>query len=132
MKAVLDAGALLAVEKRDRKVGAMLRVLQARRVPLWTSAGVVAQVWRDGSKQVLLSRILGGVGVRGLTAGDERTTGELLSAARTRDVIDAHLALCVDAGDQVLTSDPDDLGHLLTTRKVDATLVRTSNVKATW
>ncbi len=125
MKAVLDAGALLAVEKRDRAVGAMLRVLQERRVPVWTSAGVVAQVWRDGSKQALLARVLAGVGVRGLTAGDDKSTGELLASARTRDVIDAHLALCVDAGDHVLTSDPEDVGHLLATRKVGATLVRT-------
>jgi hypothetical protein len=36
---VLDAGAFVAVEKRDRRVGAMLRVLRQRRVSAWTSAG---------------------------------------------------------------------------------------------
>jgi hypothetical protein len=125
VKAVLDAGALLAVEKRDRRVGAILRVLQQRRVPVWTSAGVVAQVWRDGRKQALLASVLSGVGVRGLTAGDDRSTGELLSSTRTHDVIDAHLALCVAEGDQVLTSDPDDIDRLLTARRVKATLIRT-------
>lgn len=124
MKAVLDAGALVAVEKRDRKVGAMLRVLQQRRVPVWTSAGVVAQVWRDGSQQALLARVLAGVGVRGLSSGDDRLTGELLSSSRTRDVIDAHMAICVADGDILLTSDPDDLAHLLDARGVKATLVR--------
>lgn len=123
MKAVLDSGALVAVEKRDRKVGALLRVLQQRKVSIWTSAGVVAQVWRDGSKQALLAQVLDGVGVRGLGAGDDRRTGELLAAARVRDVVDAHVALCVDDGDQVLTSDPYDLGHLLATRGRRATIV---------
>jgi hypothetical protein len=63
--------------------------------------------------------------VRNEALGRALDTCELLSAARTRDVIDAHLALCVDAGDHILTRDPDALEHLLTARKVDATLVRT-------
>jgi hypothetical protein len=85
---------------------------------------VVAQLWRDGSQQALLARVLAGVGVRGLSSGDDRLTGELLSSSRTRDVIDAHLALCVADGDILLTSVPDDLAHLLDARGVKATLVR--------
>ena len=81
MKAVLDAGAFVAVEKRDRKVGAMLRVLQQRRVPLWTSAAVVAQVWRDGRKQAPLARILDGVGAVG---SPRERTNELASSSRLR------------------------------------------------
>ncbi len=123
MKAVLDAGAFVAVEKRDRRVGAMLRVLQQRRVSLWTSAGVVAQVWRQGARQALLSKVLAGVGVRALGPGDDKRTGELLALAGTDDVIDGHVALVVENGDQLLTSDPDDLDHLLATRGVDATIV---------
>jgi len=125
MKAVLDAGAFVAVEKRDRRVGAMLRVLQQRRVPLWTSAAVVAQVWRNGSKHALLSKVLAGVGVRALAAGDDKRTGELLALAGTSDVIDAHVSLAVEAGDHVLTSDPDDLEQLLAARRIDALLVTT-------
>jgi len=125
VKAVLDAGAFVAVEKRDRKIGAMLRVLQQRRVPLWTSAAVVAQVWRDGRKQAPLARILEGVGVRGLAAGEDKRTGELLGVARMHDVIDAHIALLVDDGDHLLTSAPDALERLLAARRIDATLVRT-------
>src|SRR5258706_14246749 len=120
MKAVLDAGSLVAIEKRDRKVGAMLRLLQQQRVPLWTSAAVVAQVWRDGRKQALLAKTLAGVGVRALGEGDDRAIGELLALARMDDVIDAHIALVVDDGDRVLTSDPDDIARLLATRRIDA------------
>lgn len=124
MKAVLDAGVFVAAEKRDRRIGAMLRVLQQRKVPLRTSAAVVAQVWRDGRKQALLAQLLAGVAVDALDARTDRSTGELLAAARTHDVIDAHLALAVDEGDQLLTSDPQDLGRLLDARGVDATIVR--------
>ena len=125
MKAVLDAGAFVAVEKRDRRVGALLRVLQQLRVPLRTSSAVVAQVWRDGRKQARLARILAGVGVRSLAPGDDRRTGELLALTGTSDVIDAHLALEVDDNDHLLTRDPDDLARLLDARGVDATLVTT-------
>lgn len=125
MKVVLDAGAFVAVEKRDRRVGAMLRVLAQQRVPLWTSAAVIAQVWRDGRKQALLARILDGVGVRGLGSGEDKRIGELLAVARMHDVIDAHVALAVDDGDHVLTSDLEDLRRLLAARGIDATLVKT-------
>jgi hypothetical protein len=125
VRAVLDSGAFVAIDKDDREVAAMLRVLQRRRIPLWTSSAVVAQVWRDGRKQALLARILGGVGVRALGPGDDVRTGELLRKAKRADVIDGHVALLVDDGDQLLTSDPDDLEHLLEVRGVDASVIVT-------
>jgi len=125
VRAVLDAGAFVAVEKRDRNMGAMLRVLQQRRVPLATSSAVVAQVWRDGRKQDLLARLLSGVDVRALAPGDDSRTGELLARAKTDDVIDAHLVLGAEDGDRVLTSDPDDIRRLVDARGVDATVVVT-------
>jgi hypothetical protein len=125
VRAVLDAGAFVAIEKRDRRVGAMLRVLQQRRVPLTTSSAVVAQVWRDGRKQALLARLLSGVDVRALAPGDDRRTGELLGLAKTDDVIDAHLVLGIEDGDRVFTSDPEDIDGLLEARGVDATVIVT-------
>ena len=125
MNVVLDAGAFIAIERRDRKMGAMLRLFQAQGVRLRTSSAVVAQVWRDGRAQALLARILQGVAVRGLTPGVDRQTGELLAASRTNDVADAHVALIVEEDDRVLTSDPEDLTRLLATRGVEATVVKT-------
>lgn len=123
MKAVLDAGALVAVERRDRRVGALLRVLQQRRVPLWTSAAVLAQVWRDGARQATLARLLQGVGVRPLAMDDGKQAGALLGSTGTDDVVDAHLALLLEAGDRVLTSDSDDVLRLLAARRVRAIVV---------
>jgi hypothetical protein len=99
VKVILDAGAFVAIERRDRRIEAMLRVLHEQRVPLWTSAAVVAQVWRNGRKQVLLARILPAVGVRPLASGDDTRIGELLAVTRTNDVIDGHVALLADDAD---------------------------------
>lgn len=113
MKAVLDAGALVAIDRRDRAVGAELRVLQQRGTPLRASAAVVGQVWRDGRKQANLSRVLAGVGIEALAEGDGRRIGELLARAGSADVVDAHVALLTAPADVVLTSDSDDIRALL-------------------
>lgn len=123
MKAVLDAGAFLAVDKRDRRLRALLRVLQAKEVDLLTSSAVIAQVWRDGRRQARLAQLLGGVGVRALAPTEDRRTGELLARVRTGDVVDGHLSLCVADGDKVLTSDRSDIERLLEARGVNATIV---------
>lgn len=116
MKAVLDAGALVAIDRRDRTVGAELRVLQQQGTPVRTSAAVVGQVWRDGRKQANLARVLAGVGIEPLGTDDGKRIGELLGQAGSADVIDAHVALLVDPADLVLTSDPRDIRALLRAR----------------
>lgn len=123
MALVLDAGALIAVERRDRRVGALLRVAQRDAIPVRTSAAVVAQVWRDGTRQANLARVLGGVDERGLDPRSARRIGELLCEAGTSDAVDGHVALLTAAGDAVLTSDPDDLTQLLAVRGVEATVI---------
>lgn len=120
---VLDSGALIAVDRRDRRVGAMLRAAQRERVPVRTSAAVVAQVWRSGARQVNLARTLAGVAVFSLDGGSGRRVGKLLAASRSRDVVNAHVALITEPDDTMLTSDPDDLRALLAARAVSANLL---------
>lgn len=124
MRAVLlDAGALVAIDRRDRRVGSMLRVVQEARLPVRTSAAVVAQVWRNGGRQANLARVLAGVEVRSLDGRDGRRAGELLASSGTADVVDAHLTLLARPDDRVLTSDPGDIGRLLVARGVEADVV---------
>jgi PIN domain nuclease of toxin-antitoxin system len=123
MTVVLDAGALIAVDKRDRAVGAMLRVLQRDGVPLVTSAAVVAQAWRDPRRQVNLARVLAGVDIAALDDVVAKKVGELLRANGTSDLADAHVALLVQPQERVLTSDVADIGALLRTRRVKAVIV---------
>ncbi len=123
MSLVLDAGALLAIDRRDRRVGALLRLAQQERIAVRTSPAAVAQVWRDGAHQAQLARVLAGVEVPPLDLGSGKRLGALLGTSRTDDLVDAHVALLASAGDQVLTSDPDDLRRLLDALAVDATVV---------
>ena len=120
MKAILDAGALVAVDRRDRLAGAQLRLLQQQRVPVRASAAVVGQVWRDGRRQFNLARVLAGVGIEALAGDDGKRIGELLALAHSADVFNAHVALLTAAADLVLTSDPGDIGSLLQARGVQA------------
>lgn len=122
MALVLDTGALIAIDRRNRALGALLRVAQRNALPVRTSTAAVAQVWRDGSRQANLARVLAGVDQGDLDRPAARKLGELLGAASTADVVDGHVALVTASGDHLLTSDPDDLAHLLETRQVEATI----------
>jgi hypothetical protein len=121
---VLDAGALVAIERSDRSVVALLkRELLAGRAPL-THGGVVGQVWRSGSgRQANLARLLRGVEVRALDGALGRRAGELLGLAGEVDVIDAAVALLAVDGDVILTSDPGDLAALVAAAGTHADIV---------
>jgi hypothetical protein len=121
--AVLDAGALTAIDRRDRTVGAMLRVLQRDGEPVRTSAGAIAQVWRAGRRQADLARALPGVEVAVLDELAAKKVGELLGSSGTSDLVDAHVALLVLPGGKVLTSDEPDFKALLRARRVKATVI---------
>ena len=55
---VLDAGALVAFERNDRRVRRLIELAAEHGASVHVPAGVVGQVWRDGSRQVRLVRLL--------------------------------------------------------------------------
>jgi hypothetical protein len=76
---------------------------------------VLAQVWRDGSRQALLARALRNPGIVAapLNHDDAKRVGELLRASGTTDVVDAHVAVLAGRlRAPVITSDPDDITNL--------------------
>ena len=108
----LDAGALIAIEKNDRRVVAALRLALQERLSITVPAGVVGQVWRDGARQVRLARLLGAtaVSVEPLDDLRARAAGQLCGARGTKDVIDASVVLSAKArGDRIFTSDIAEL-----------------------
>jgi hypothetical protein len=110
MTLVLDSGALIAIERLDRSVVALIkRERRADRAPL-THAGVIGQVWRGGGgRQGNLARLLPGVEVVPLDDALSRRAGVLIGKTKTTDVVDAAVALLAKDGDEILTSDPDEL-----------------------
>jgi predicted nucleic acid-binding protein len=112
---VLDAGALIAFERNDRKVRTLVELAMAHGGVVHAPGGVVAQVWRDGSRQVRLARLLGSglVQVQALDREEAQGTGVLCGKSGERDVVDASVALLARRHDAaVVTSDPEDLARI--------------------
>ena len=121
MGLVLDSGALVAFERGDRGVAALVEAARRRRDPVVTSSGCVAQAWRGGGpRQALLARLLRGVAERGLDRDVSRSVGQLCAETGTTDVIDGHIALLASDRDTVLTSDAEDIRALLRERRCRA------------
>lgn len=111
----LDAGALIAFDRNDRAVVAIIARAREQNVRLAAPAGVVGQVWRDGRRQARLARLLGSdlVEIEPLDDMRARAAGQRCGVTGTRDVIDASVVLCArQRGHGVLTSEPDDLHRL--------------------
>jgi hypothetical protein len=112
----LDTGALIALERKDERMKALLaRVLAHPEMIVHIPAGVVAQAFRDGSKQVRLVRLLKETQARVVALDEEtaRAVGILLGLRGTNDVVDASVVMCARRYDQpVVTGDPDDLRRL--------------------
>jgi hypothetical protein len=86
---------------------------------------VIGQVWRGRRpRQSLLARALDGIDVRALDVALGRAAGELLGTARRQDVIDAALVLLAQDGDNILTSDPDDIEPLARAAGRDVEVIR--------
>lgn len=116
MTLILDAGALIAVERRDRATTLEIEVARRRGEDVVVPAGVVGQVWRGSPAQALLARLLNStdVSVEPLTDTTARAAGVLCGIAQTSDVIDASVVVAARQRDDpvVLTADGSDLLRL--------------------
>ena len=108
---ILDAGFLVSVDRGERTAQEFLTAAVRRRTPLSTTHPVVAQVWRNGTRQARLARFLGSIAVHPFDNGPQ--VGAILSRSGTADVVDAHLvAVAVRLAEPILTADVDDLDLL--------------------
>lgn len=115
----VDTGGLLALERGDARVRALLRRAREAGIPIAVPAGVVAQAWRGGPRQARVARLLAdpAASVPPLDELSARAVGLLCGRSGHPDVVDVHVALHArDAHHAVITSDGNDL------RAVDPTL----------
>jgi hypothetical protein len=112
----LDTGALIAIERGNEQVRALLRRALAHDLGLAVPAGVVGQAWRGGAgAQVPLARLLADPKVHtvALDGAAARAAGVLCGTAGHPDVIDASVVICArERGHSIVTSDPDDMAKL--------------------
>jgi hypothetical protein len=112
---VLDAGALIAVERGDRETAALIEVGRQNGRGIIVPAGVVAQTWRNGPRQARMARLLDAdeVSVETLTDAAARAAGMLCDVSDTSDVVDASVVITARRYTAtVISSDRADLVRL--------------------
>ena len=111
----LDAGALIAIDRNNRAVIALLERARTQGAKITIPASALAQAMRTPEQQVRLSRFVRQptTDVVALDRVDAIRTGRLLAVTRTSDVVDAHVVVCASrTNSTVVTSDPKDLRTL--------------------
>ena len=109
---ILDAGALIAIDRADRRVIRLLELADEIHIP----AGALAQAWRNPARQVRLARVVASdaITIHPLDESAARAAGQLCGASATADVIDASVVVVARLVRGVaVTSDAGDL------RKID-------------
>jgi predicted nucleic acid-binding protein len=111
----LDAGALIALEAGNRRMALRVEQAMATGAELAIPAGVVAQAWRGGGRQVRIAKLLQ-LRVTSIVALDTKLAlrvGAECASTGSTDVVDVSVALCArDRGHAVVTSDPHDIAAI--------------------
>src|SRR3954447_3465564 len=118
---VLDAGALIALDRGDKRMIALIQQALAQGRSFRVPAGVVAQAWRDGRVQVTLVRFLRSQEVKIIPLDEQlaRACGELCGATNSSDIIDASVVILArQRQDRIVTSDSIDLRRLDPTAQI--------------
>lgn len=107
----LDAGALIALERRGARVTRLLRAAHAHHRTVTAPVAAIAEWWRGRSER--REWIEAGLLVEPMDRQLAHVAGEALARVRGATVVDAIVAAsAARRGDVVLTSDPGDLARL--------------------
>ena len=112
---VLDAGPMIALDRNDRRVIALLAKAHRLGLEVVVPGSALAQSIRRPSRQARLARLLrdSRTTVAPLDRVDATSVGRLLAASGTSDIADAHVVVCARrTGATVVTSDSGDLRAL--------------------
>jgi hypothetical protein len=107
-----DAGGLIALDRNDRRVIALLARAMELGIRVTVPATALAQGLRNPARQARLSRLIrqGTTDLAPLHGRDATAVGLLWAEAATADIVDAQVVICArSAGQVVVTSDPGDI-----------------------
>ena len=110
-----DAGGLIALDRNDRRVLALVVRAVERGMRITIPATALAQAMRNPARQARLSRLIrqSSTDLVPLDGPDATAVGLLLARTATADIVDAHVVVCARRVGQVLvTSDPADLRRI--------------------
>lgn len=107
----LDTGALIALERRERRAIALVRLARERGHRITVPTPVIAEWWRGQRGPV--ARVLEAFIVEPLGESLARVAGEALARVSAPGAVDAMvMASAASRGDWVLTTDIEDLDRL--------------------
>jgi hypothetical protein len=91
-----DAGGLIALDRNDRRVIALLARATELGMQVTVPATALAQATRNPARQARLSRLIrqASTDVVPLNGPDATAVGLLLEETATADIVDAHVVIC--------------------------------------
>ncbi|MDO8677550.1 MAG: PIN domain-containing protein [Acidobacteriota bacterium] len=111
----LDAGALIALDRGDRRMVTLLARALEHGDRITVPATALAQALRSPARQVRVVRLCRqpSTDLIALDAPEATASGLLLASSGTSDIVDAHVIVSARRAHQaVLTSDPDDIARM--------------------
>lgn len=126
---VLDAGALIALDRGDRSMWARLRAASDAGDIVAVPTGAIAQAWRGGRGQAQLARALVHCHEVVLDGAVARASGRLCGRTGTNDIVDASVAVAAAhfapvERTVVATSDADDIEALTAALNAQVNILR--------
>jgi predicted nucleic acid-binding protein len=110
-----DAGGLIALDRGDRRVLAILARAAERGLRITIPATALAQAIRAPARQARLARLIRqpSTDLVPLDGPDATAVGLLLAQTASADIVDAHVVICARrTGQAVVTSDAADLRRI--------------------
>ncbi len=116
-----DAGALIAAERRNPRMVNFHKWIVNNGIRPVVPAGVLAQVWRDGSgRQAPLAQTLKQCQVEPLDENLAKQVGAASHKTGSSDVVDISVVVsALGRGDRIVTSDETDITEIMTSLGCD-------------
>jgi hypothetical protein len=121
VRIILDSGAIIASERNDPTLAAILKAARKNRTPILVPATVVAETWRGPSTHARTAHLFGSVdGFPELNEQSARQVGALLAVSKTAEIVDGNVVAIAIAlrPATIVTSDVHDVAHLLKSAKI--------------
>jgi predicted nucleic acid-binding protein len=121
VRIILDSGAIIASERNDPTLAAILKAARKNRTPILVPATVVAETWRGPSTHARTAHLFGSVdGFPELNEQSARQVGALLALSKTAAIVDGNVVAIAIAlrPATIVTSDVHDVTHLLKSARI--------------
>jgi predicted nucleic acid-binding protein len=121
VRIILDSGAIIASERNDPTLAAILKAARKHRTPILVPATVVAETWRGPKVHARTAQFFGSVdGFPELNEQSARQVGALLALSKTAAIVDGNVVSVAIAlrPATIVTSDVHDVTLLLKSAKI--------------